>query len=251
MKYLIVRETGTTCYLSLNRPDVRNAFHPELIQELIHFFQSPLRARVLVLSGEGNTFSAGADLNWMRSLLGSSKEQNIRDAENLRKLFLVQKEFPKPIVASVTGAVYGGALGMVALSDWVIADERTQFCFSEVLLGIAPAVVSEFILGKCSLALVAPWMLSGRAFSASEAKDCGLVQQISTIEDHQDLTESAVQQFLKTGPQAFTATKKLLMNFSDEQKRTIELIAQLRVSQEGQEGLASFLEKRKPSWVGQ
>ena len=249
MKFLKFHEKSEVGHLQLSRPEVKNAFHPELIQELVQFFSQPVKSRLVVLSGEGSVFSAGADLKWMQSLKGASPEQNKKDAQKLKDLFLAVQNFSKPLICSVQGGVFGGALGLVALSDWVVAEERTQFCFSEVLLGIAPAVVSEFVLSKCALAQVAPWMLSGKVFSSEQAHSMGLVQTVSSTENHQDHVDAMVQQFLRVGPHAFAATKKLLRNFETEKKTTVELIASLRTSDEGQEGLMSFLEKRKANWV--
>ncbi|MCE3010471.1 MAG: enoyl-CoA hydratase-related protein [Proteobacteria bacterium] len=253
---LNVKVENQIAHLELNRPEARNALSPELIQKLTHELQELSHrkdVRVILLSGAGKVFCAGADLNTMQAMVNFSHSENKQDAQALFGLFAAMEACPQPVITSVQGAAYGGALGLIAVSDIVLVGDGTQFCFSEVKLGIAPAVISAFILKKISAKSVSPWMLSGRVFNAQEALRCGLVTEVV----HGGLKESAnawTQSFLEAGPQAMAATKKLLQSsqyWNDPaavKNQTTDLIAQLRVSSEGQEGLKSFLEKRSPSW---
>ncbi|MFN7824462.1 MAG: enoyl-CoA hydratase-related protein [Pseudobdellovibrionaceae bacterium] len=253
---LNVKVKNKIAHLELNRPEVRNALSPELIQKLTGQFQDLAQRKdvqVILLSGVGKVFCAGADLNTMQAMVNFSQAENKQDAQNLFGLFAAMEACPQPVITSVQGAAYGGALGLIAASDIVIADSATQFCFSEVKLGIAPAVISAFILKKVSARSVSPWMISGRVFSAQEALRFGLVTEVANGQAAEAL-EAWTQAFLEAGPQAIAATKKLLhssqywMDSASVKNQTTDLIAQLRVSPEGQEGLKSFLEKRNPSW---
>lgn len=241
----------------LNRPEVKNALNPEMIQQLTTIFKEvgkDVDVRVVCLEGEGSTFCAGADLNWMRSLVGKDKKENLKDALELRELFQSLWECPVPVICLVQGAAFGGALGLMAASDYVIVDEKAQLCFSEVKLGIAPAVISEFVLRKSNASMIAGWMMSAAVFSAHEAYHAGLVHRVNKSGSLQDAASSFINSVLVAGPEAVRATKKLIRGLDQWpqnriKEETTQLIAELRVSPEGQEGLNSFLEKRKPIWV--
>lgn len=241
-------------YLKLHRPEVKNAMNPQMFHEISQVLQSVSKdpqVRVLVISGEGSSFCAGADLQWMQSQKDASLQENLADAQNLRMFFHSLQSLGKPLVTVGSGAVFGGGLGLLAVSDWVVLEEKTQLCFSEVLLGIAPAVISEFVLQKIPKSLVAPFMISGKIFSASDALKMGLAQDVCLQEELVDRVVSIVEQFLKTAPFAFSKSKALLQLPVDSLlggKITTELISQLRVGPEGQEGLRAFLEKRSPAW---
>lgn len=253
---------GPIARVQLHRPQVRNSFHPLMIKELKQAFfelsKNP-EIRVVILSGAGSVFCAGADLQWMKSMVKFSYEENRQDAGELYQLFKAISDCSVPVIGQVHGAAFGGALGLLVTCDLVIAESKTQFCFSEVKLGLAPAVISSFVAKKCSLSQVGPWMLGGAVMSASQALGLGLVNEIvegepaleSVVRAHADV-------FLKAGPEAVKATKKLLRDISklqsddnSEQKikeLTVQVIAERRVSEEGQEGLSAFFEKRSPSW---
>jgi len=256
MKYIKVNEENFIARISLNRADVRNAFHPEMIEELIQAFTDlPKKStvRVIHFSGEGKVFCAGGDLGWMKEMKSYTQEQNKKDSERLFHMFDVMMKCPFPIVTTVQGAAFGGALGLIACSDYVICEDRAQLCFSEVKLGIAPAVISAFVLHKANLGQVGPWMLSGQVFSAEQAKIAGLVHQICDEKSLEGQTTLALNWFQETGPIAVQKTKKLIhqiarMDWDEKRKQSAALIAELRTSAEGQEGLSGFLEKRKPSW---
>jgi methylglutaconyl-CoA hydratase len=241
----------------LNRPEVKNAFHPELIEALTQAFLSVSKVqsvRVVILEGAGSVFCAGADLNWMQSLKDADFQKNQQDAERLHTLFKTIWECPLPVVCKVHGAAFGGALGLMACSDYVVVDENVQMSFSEVKLGIAPSVISEFVLKKNLSSLISTWMMSGILFSANEAFHAGLAHKVCVNSELDSSVERFVESICNAGPEAVRATKKLVrdLEVTDPQNvraLTTGLIARLRVSAEGQEGLKSFLEKRKPSWM--
>lgn len=243
--------------LKLNRPEVKNAMNPELIQELTQHFleiKNNPNFRVVLLEAAGSVFSAGADLKYMQSLVDATSSQNLKEAENLRGLFQSVWDCPVPVVCVVQGAAYGGALGLMAASDYVVTEDKAQFSFSEVKLGIAPAIISEYVLRKNVKGLIASWMMSGVVFSAHEAFHAGLVHKVAKEESLQSLVDRYVDSLLAAGPTAVRETKKLIRDLEvtslDQVKMlTTQLIARLRVSEEGQEGLKSFLEKRKPKWI--
>jgi methylglutaconyl-CoA hydratase len=254
MKWIEIKDVNSVYHITLNRPEVRNAFNPEVIQEITHTFQNiPENARVIVMRGKGKIFCSGADLDWMKSMVNFSYSENQSDSLQLYEMFQTILKCSKPIISVVQGAAMGGALGLLACSDVVLAEETSQFCFSEVRLGLAPAVISRFILNKTTLAKSGPWMISGKVFYIPEAMAMGLVHQSAVGAKVEECLELWVQSFLEAAPGAVMDTKKLIHNLasqSESQQRdsSTSLIASRRVSLEGQEGLKSFLEKRQPSW---
>lgn len=240
--------------LTLQRPEVRNAFNPELIRLLTKAFQQASKnkdLRSVLLRGEGKVFCAGADLNWMSAMVNFTKAQNKKDSEVLFGMFESIANCEIPVMAYVHGAAFGGALGLIACADVVIADAQTQFCFSEVKLGIAPAVISHFVLQKSTVGQSMPWMTSGEIFNAEIAVRLGLVHEIADATSAETLIQKWKLAYQKAGPTAVRSTKRLLKNLSkskNPKKATTDLIAKLRVSSEGQDGLRSFLEKREPGW---
>ncbi|MFN8846703.1 MAG: enoyl-CoA hydratase-related protein [Bdellovibrionales bacterium] len=243
--------------LKINRPEVKNAMNSELIEKLTEAVQSVSSnksIKLLQLEGSGEVFSAGADLNYMQSMIGADQKKNLYEAEKLHALFKSIEDCPVPVVCLVQGAAFGGALGLMAASDYVVADANAKICFSEVKLGIAPAVISEFVLKKAVNSQVVPFMLSGMIFSAQEALVAGLVQKIAVNQSLESAAQSFKESVLTAGPLAVRSTKKLIQELrviepNQIRKLTTHLIAELRVSPEGQEGLRSFLEKRKPNWA--
>lgn len=255
MKWIKISNTNNVYEVILNRPELRNAFNPEMIEEITTVFKEiPATTRVVILRGAGKVFCAGADLEWMKSMVSYTFEENKKDAIKLYDMFQAVQNCRAPILTVVQGAAMGGALGLMAVSDMVIALDSSQFCFSEVRLGLAPAVISSFVLQKSSLGLIAPWMISGKVFSADEALRWGLVHQVvTTVEELEVCLASWVNALLEAAPEAVQATKTLVnqvLSLSEEQAKefTASLIAARRVSLEGQEGLKSFLEKRTPLW---
>jgi methylglutaconyl-CoA hydratase len=242
--------------IKLNRPDARNAFNPEMIHKLTQAFKAThhdKNIRAITIEGEGSVFCAGADLNWMQSLVDASVDINQSDAEKLHGLFQAIWNCEVPVIAVVQGAAYGGALGLMAVADYVICDEKAQLCFSEVKLGIAPAVISEYVLKKCNFSHAAAWMMLGVPFTAIEAQVAGLVHRVVAARHLQEEKEKFLKNVTEAGPEAVRSVKKLLREIpqikdKEIMERTTSLIAFLRASPEGQEGLKSFLEKRQPSW---
>ena len=241
--------------LTLNRPQVRNAFDAEMIDELAKaFWDLSLKPdlRVLVLEGEGESFCAGADLNWMKSMAKFSRIENIEDSEKLYNMFKALADLPCPVLSVVQGHVMGGALGLVAASDICLSVDKTQFCFSEVRLGLAPAVISSFVASKVTPSDLHRYFLTAEVFGPKEARRMGLIQDFGSAKEIKDLKNQIVKKLSQNGPLAVRASKALLKQLptlEDPKKVTTELIANLRVSPEGQEGLTAFLEKRKPNWL--
>jgi len=251
-----VSENNFIVTVTLNRPEVRNSFHPQMIAEITKAFKSFTSRkdlRLVVLRGEGKVFCAGADLNWMKEMVKYSLEENKKDSNLLFEMFNAVYSCPIPVLGVVHGAAFGGGLGFLAASDYVIAEEKTQLCFSEVKLGIVPAVISTFVLKKTALGIVSPLMLTGKVFSPKEVLGTGLVHEIVEAGDLSARALAVEKMFLEAGPEAARATKKLIHQMSswnDVQAatETAKVIAERRVSAEGQEGLQSFLEKRQPRW---
>jgi methylglutaconyl-CoA hydratase len=253
---LKITEEKNIALVSLNRPDVRNAFDPALIQKLTETFQDLSRRndlRAIVLSGEGKVFCAGADLNWMKSMVDYSLLQNEQDSQKLFEMFESIWKCPMPVIGLVHGAAFGGALGLMAVCDYVIAEEKTQMCFSEVRIGIAPAVIAGFILQKVSPGAISHLMISGKVFSPKDVLGTGLVHETVGEAHLAEALSKTIKLFQEAAPEAVRETKKLLrklpnLNWSETKTATGKLIAERRVSAEGQEGLKSFLEKRDPNW---
>lgn len=241
--------------ITLNRPEVRNAMNSQMIQELtdcLRELSKDSHLRVVQLCGAGKSFCAGADLQWMKSMVDYSLEENKKDSTALYELFVAIEDCPVPVVSYVHGHVMGGALGLVASSDIVIAEAQTKFCFSEVKLGLAPAVISGFVAEKAQAGLLQRWFLTAEIFSSAQAKELGLVQEELSAEEGLKMFDGVAQAILNNGPQAVRRTKALLKEFRKRDhgvsEKTIQLISELRVSAEGQEGMNSFFEKRSPHW---
>lgn len=256
MPLVVVTELDRVAFVKLDRPDVRNAFEPRMIEELTKIFSSFEKRKDLIavaLSGEGKAFCAGADLAWMKAMVNYSFEQNREDSLRLFAMFEAMARCPLPIVGLAHGAAFGGALGLIACCDFVVAEEGTQFCFSEVKLGIAPAVISAFVLRKGVPGHLRPYMLNGQVFDAHQAVMMGLVHRVVPAgEGHHEL-QRQVHHYNDAGPEAVREVKKLLnelphLDWEAQKEKASRVIAERRVSSEGQEGLKSFLEKRAPSW---
>ncbi|AFY03157.1 enoyl-CoA hydratase-related protein [Bdellovibrio bacteriovorus] len=256
MSFVVVTEMNQVAYVKLHRPEVRNSFNPEMIAELTRIFtdlEARKDLRAVVLQGEGKVFCAGADLNWMKEMVNFSFEQNREDSLKLFGMFEAIAQCSLPVIGMIHGAAFGGALGLVAVCDEVIAEENTQFCFSEVKLGIAPAVISAFVNKKAVAGKVRPLMLSGVVFNPHIAQQAGLVTEVVPVGEGHTALQKVLHGYMQCGPDAVRETKKLLndidtLNWADQRSRTTTVIAERRASNEGQEGLKSFLEKREPAW---
>jgi methylglutaconyl-CoA hydratase len=248
MQALRVEQDGDLLRVTLARPERRNAFDAELIGELTGAFESVGEdVRAVLLSGEGESFSAGADVDWMRSSVELSYEENVADARRLRKMLETIDSCPAPVVARVHGHALGGGCGLVACSDIVVAAPDTQFAFSEVKLGIIPAVISPFALSKIGASAARRYFVTGERFDAATALRIGLVHEVA--EDLDAAVAAIVAELRSAGPEAARHAKKLVLERPDG-LGTERRIAQRRTSEEGQEGLRAFLEKRSSSWSG-
>lgn len=260
MTGLVVRRDGPFAHVTLDRPEVRNAFNAELITELRATFdgfaREPAEAlRGVVLAGAGPTFCAGADIEWMRSSIGLSREANERDAAAMQAMFTTIDLCPVPVIARVHGAALGGGMGLCAVADVVIASADAIFGFTETKLGILPAVISTFVLPKIGEAAARALFTTGERFDADRAARIGLVQEVVPDLAALDARVSALLGELRgAGPTATRAAKALVRELrtlapEEARRHTVQHIAQQRTSAEGQDGLAAFLEKRRPRWT--
>jgi methylglutaconyl-CoA hydratase len=238
---------GGVLRITLARPDRRNAFDAALIAELAEAFVDVGRARAVVLAGEGASFCAGADVDWMRASASLSFDENVADANAMRQMFEAIDRCPAPVVARVHGHALGGGAGLVAAADIAIAAPTTQFAFSEVKLGIIPAVISPFALAKIGAANARRYFVTGERFDAAMALRIGLVGEVA--EELDTAVDRVVAELLSAGPQAARWAKRLVRE-RPEGAETARWIAERRTSDEGQEGLAAFLARRPPAWRG-
>ncbi|HEY7348585.1 MAG TPA: enoyl-CoA hydratase-related protein [Ktedonobacterales bacterium] len=248
---------GAVVQVTLNRPEVRNAFNAELIADLQRCFATlgaDERVRAIVLAGAGPLFSAGADLNWMRASLDYTREENIADALRMSDMFTAIDTCPKPVVGRIHGAALGGGVGLACVCDVVIAAEGTRFGLTEVRLGIGPAVISPFVLRRIGAGYARALGLTGEQFDATRAREIGLAHRVVPMEQLDAAVEETLKNLLSSGPMGIKATKTLFhavpgLGYEAARQLTAETIAALRTSQEGQEGIRAFLEKRSASWA--
>jgi methylglutaconyl-CoA hydratase len=244
-------------WVTLTRPEVHNAFDDTLIAKLsavLGGFASDERVRAVVLGAQGRSFSAGADLNWMQRMAGYSERENLDDARALADLMRRLYELPKPTLALVQGPTYGGGVGLVACCDIAIAAETANFCFSEVRLGLIPAAIGPYVIAAMGERAARRYFLTAETFSAREAMRFGLVHDVVPDEALRDFGRRVIKALLRGGPNAQVAAKDLILTIAgrpldDLAEETAKRIARLRVSEEGREGIAAFLEKRKPRWL--
>jgi methylglutaconyl-CoA hydratase len=256
MASLTISRTGPVVHVALNRPEVRNAFNEEVIAELTAWAGS-VRAgdvRVAVLRGEGKVFSAGADLTWMSKMVRYSEEENLRDARAAAGMFQALDSLPVPLVGRVQGAALGGGVGLAAVCDIVVAADDAVFGLTETKLGILPAVISPFVLAKIGVSAARELFLSAARFSAARAREVGLVHAVTTAADLDTIVDAYVREILTSAPHAVAAAKALIAKVanrtpSEAAELTAATIARHRVSDEGQDGMRAFLEKKKPGWV--
>lgn len=244
--------------ITLDRGKVHNAFSPDMIAELTQAFTdagSDPQVRIVVLTGDGKSFSAGADLNWMKSMAGYSEEENVADAKRLDAMFAAMLNCPKPIVGQINGAAFGGGLGLIACCDIAIAVDTAKFAFTEVNLGVVPAVIAPYVIRKTGAGPLTELFLTGERFDAQRAYEIGLLHHIVTPANLPGFTNRLVSTLLTSAPGAVAAAKQLVDTVAqtplrDVRDYTAQLIATLRAGEEGQEGMAAFFEKRKPGWAG-
>lgn len=242
--------------VTLNRPDVHNAFNEVMIRELARVFDDIGRredVRAMILTGEGKSFCAGADLNWMRRIKDASYEENLGEALELSDMLYGIYASPKPTICRVNGTAIGGGTGLVAVCDIAVACDTAKFSFSEVKMGLIPACISPYVVKKCGEGRCREFFLTGERLTAARALAAGLVNAVVSPEELDRAVDEYVAQLLSSGPVAVTTCKELLrtvpqMPYDEMKKYTAEVIARLRVSDEGQEGMDAFFAKRKPKW---
>ncbi len=258
----VSRDARGVLMVALNRPDVRNAFNEVVIEELFGVFAELApepETRAIVLKGEGPAFCAGGDLNWMKKAVHFSYDENLRDTRRLARMFALLNECPKPVIGLIHGAAIGGGVGLVSICDVAIATQETQFSLSEVRLGIVPACIGPFVVAKIGASHARGLFMSAERFDARKAQAIGLVHEV--VPDAAALpaaAEKLLGNMLQCGPNAMAQAKKLVLELSWPEKRAshedpleyvAKMLADLRVSAEGQEGVKAFLEKRKPAWL--
>lgn len=251
-------DTRGVARLTLNRPEVHNAFDDALIGNLISKLkqvEADENVRVVILAANGKSFSAGGDLGWMRRTADYSQEENLSDARDLADLMRTLNRLSKPTIGLIQGAAYGGGVGLTACCDIVIAAEHAKFCLSEVKLGLIASVISPYVRAAIGETQARRYTLTAEVFSAKEAMRIGLVHEVVADIELEDQGEHVVLQLLKNSPAAMAGVKDLLFYLSgrgiddDVVEETAQRIADIRASDEGKEGISAFLEKRQPSWI--
>jgi methylglutaconyl-CoA hydratase len=256
---LSIQHDGAVASLQMQRPEVHNAFDAQLIAELTTALQQLDRdpsVRAVVLSGAGSTFSAGADLNWMLGMARATEVENRKDSLRLAKLMHTLNFLSKPTLAKVNGSAYGGGVGLVACCDIAIGAEGAKFSLSEVKLGLVPAVISPYVIAAIGARHARRLFLSAEVFSAAQAERIGLLHQCVPGNELDAAVDKTLHWLLKGGPEAQKEAKRLVQRISGmtptvqalDDRRNARLIARMRMSDEGQEGLSAFLDKRRPGW---
>lgn len=244
--------------VTLNRPSVHNAFNEEVISELINCFDDAQQnndVRVLILQSNGKTFSAGADLQWMQKMANYTHDENVADAKNLALMLHKLYTLEKPTIARVQGAAFGGAVGLIACCDIAIASKLSKYCLSEVKLGLLPATISPYVINAVGARHAKRLFMAAEVISARRARRIGLVSETVSEDELDEQIDTIVAKILKNGPKAVALSKILINDIQSSpinnelMHKTSHSIASARVSEEGQEGLQAFLEKRSPKWV--
>ncbi len=244
--------------VSLNRPELRNAFNETTIAELTQVFQQldqDQHVRVIVLAANGPSFCAGADLNWMKKMADYSEAENLADAAQLATMLQAIYRCSKPVIAKIQGDCYAGGMGLIAAADIAIAVDSANFCLSEVKLGLIPATISPYVIKAMGENAARRYFITAERFSAAKALACGLVQQVVTAAELDAAVAEIARAICQNSPNAVKQAKKLVHDVagqtltSDLIAQTVAGIAQIRASEQGREGVRSFLEKRKPAWL--
>jgi methylglutaconyl-CoA hydratase len=256
-KTIKYRIENSVAYIDFCRPEVHNAFNDDMIYEMTTLFKKldeDKSLRAVVLSGEGKSFCAGGDLNWMRRVINQSFEENLKDSNALAELLAQIYNFRCPVIGKINGAAIGGGVGFVSVCDIAIAAESAKFSFSEVKIGIVPACIGPYVVKKIGEGKAREFFITGERMNAEKAYRIGLVS--SYVEDNKldGVVEELLKMIRSSGPEAVTMAKVLVSsvaNMTEEEYKpyTAEMIAKLRISDEGQEGMSAFLEKRKPKWT--
>ncbi len=247
---------GPVANIVFNRPQIHNAFNDTMINELIAAFDDIEKnrdIRVVVLTGKGKSFCAGADLNWMRRVRDFSYEENFKESLALSEMLYKIYTCSRPTIARVNGTAIGGGTGLVAVCDIAIGAEGARFSFSEVKLGLIPACISPYVIRKCGEGRCREFFLTGERLTAQKALNAGLLNMVVPLEELDSAVFNLVNQLISSGPVAIRQCKDLLKNvpgmaWEDVKRYTAEIISRMRISDEGQEGMNAFLEKRRPKW---
>jgi len=258
--YLYHLDSRGVAYVTLNRPEIHNAFNDQFIEQLIELFtkmEADQAIRLVVLTGAGRSFCAGADLNWMKSMVNYSEDENRRDSERLATLFQTINNFTRPVIGKINGNCFGGGVGLLAVCDTCIAHDEVKLGFTEVKLGLIPAVISPFVVKKIGVSYARSSFLSGELFSAQRAYEWGLIHKVVKSDMLENAVDKSIERHLLAGPQATIAAKRLVEQVSsmlgeDESKLTsytCSEIAKARISTEGQQGMQAILEKKSPPWI--
>lgn len=255
-RHLAVERTGPVERVTMSRPDVRNAFNDEMVAELRAWAEAAAgdaSLRVAILAGAGPSFCAGADINWMKRMRQYTEEENLADARSMSEMFGALNALPFPLIGRIHGAALGGGTGLAAVCDIVVAADDALFGFTEVKLGILPAVISPFAVAKVGLSNARELMLTGMRFGATRAKEIGLVHKVVSPGALDAAVDEYVREVLSSSPSGIAAAKSLIRQVAGADPAAVRdltsrAIAVQRVSAEGQEGLAAFLERRPPRW---
>lgn len=241
--------------ITLARPEVRNAINNKMVNELYEVFSDLTEndsVRVIIITGEGQSFCAGADMNWLKSIADFSYDENYLESLNLVNLLYLIHNHPKPIIAKVNGSAVGGGVGLMLVSDMIIADKSAKFGLSEVAIGIVPVAIAPFVMNRIGETKAREYFLTGERLDAESAYQIGLINYAVDSDKLDEIVGKKVQIILNNAPNAIKSVKDLISRVNNgnfDKDYLAQLIAQLRISEEGQEGMHAFLEKRKPNWV--
>ncbi|MCK4654539.1 MAG: enoyl-CoA hydratase/isomerase family protein [Candidatus Cloacimonetes bacterium] len=257
LQTILYEKKDKVAYVTLNRPEIHNAFNDTMISELSEIFDHIKEQddiRVVILTGKGKSFCAGADLKWMKKMKDFSYEENLEDSLALSRMFYKMYSIKKPTICLVNGATIGGGTGLVAVCDIAIATTHAKFSFSEVKLGLVPACISPYVVKKCGEGRCREFFLTGERLTAEKACRAGLINFVVPLEEINNLAEGITKQLITSGPEAIGMCKDLLskvpeMSLREAGEYTAEVISKMRISNEGQEGMNAFFQKRKPKWT--
>lgn len=255
-KFLEIKNQKNSLHICLNRPKIKNAMNAEMIEEIrFYFCDLKENIRVVLVKGNGDFFCAGGDLHWMKSSIEKSEKENEEDALNLARMIRAVDECPVPVITQVKGGAFGGGVGLVAASDIVIAEEMAQFSLSEVKLGLIPATIGPLVMRKIGISEARRLYLTGKRFSATEAKAMHLIHEVVPAGSIHSVTQDYLREFETAGPQAVRTAKKLIRETMGSglwdpaiSEKTSKILSQVRIGKEAQAGMKAFLEKKPPSW---
>ncbi len=254
---IVYKKENRVAEIILNRPKVHNAFNSTMISEMLDVLREikkDSKIRVIVLTGKGKSFCAGADLNWMKEIINYSFDQNLKESLEIAELLYTLYSIPKPTIAQVNGTAIGGGVGFLSACDIVLAASTARFGLSEVKIGLIPAAISPYVVRRIGESKAREYFLTGERIAAEKAEKLGLVNHVYSLKNLEKETKNTVKRLLSSGPNAIANCKELLfkvpqISLTETKEFTARMIANLRISDEGQEGMAAFLEKRKPKWI--